>query len=344
VETPAFMPVATQGAVKGLVNEELEAIGFRLLMANTYHLAVRPGIDLIKSLGGLHSYMSWPHMIATDSGGFQALSLARLCEISDRGVVFRSHLDGALHEFTPGGVIRMQEDMGSDIAVCLDECPPCAASAQAVEEAVRRTTAWATICAQARNRRDGMLLGIIQGGLDTELRKRSAGEVGSLGFDGFAIGGLSLGEAKEKTFEIVQLMDAELPVDRLRYLMGVGEPSDILRGIGAGIDLFDCVFPTRVARNGLALTGKGRVVVRNASSSRDKRPLDDECDCLCCRRYSRAYLRHLIHAKEIAGIRLLSLHNLAFMNGLLSSARAAIRAGNFERFMREKLALLSGRD
>jgi len=338
VETPAFMPVATQGAVKALTHEELEGMGFGLIMANTYHLSLRPGIEAIGRLGGLHKFISWPGLIATDSGGFQVFSLAKLREVTENGVAFRSHLDGSLHEFTPEGVVAMQETFGSDLAMCLDVCPPAGAPPAEVERAVVRTTEWARRSVAARQKLPGGLFGIVQGGVDEVLRRRSAGEITGLGFEGYAIGGLSVGEEKEATLRTLALTAGLLPREAPRYLMGVGEPGDVIEAVAAGIDLFDCVFPTRVARNGLALTRQGRLVVRNAPAAGEDGPLDPGCSCLACRRYGRAYLRHLIHAREIAGMRLLTLHNLAFMRDMMEDARSAIRAGGFEAFRRERSA------
>ncbi len=338
VETPAFMPVATQGTVKALLHEELEEAGFKLIMANTYHLAIRPGIDAIERLGGIHKFISWPWLIATDSGGFQVFSLARLCEVSDAGVSFRSHLDGALHEFTPEGVVGMQELFGSDLAMCLDVCPPAGAGRGEVERAVSRTLEWARRSAGARRSRETALFGIVQGGTYPELREASAAGTVALGFDGYAIGGLSVGEPRRAMRDTLAATAPLLPASSPRYLMGVGEPGDVLESVARGVDLFDCVFPTRVARNGLALTRGGRVVVRNAAAAGGEGPLDPECSCPACRRYSQAYLRHLLHAREIAGMRLLTLHNLAFMRDMMDEVRRAIREGKFRDFMERWLA------
>jgi queuine tRNA-ribosyltransferase len=342
VETPAFMPVATQGAVKALVHEEVEALGFRLLMCNAYHLAVRPGPEAIARAGGLHRFIGWPGLIATDSGGFQIMSLSRFRRITDEGAEFKSPLDGATRVFTPESVMALQESFGSDLAMVLDECPPAGGSLAEVEAAVRRTTAWARRAVAARRTGTGALFGIVQGGLDRALRRRSAEEIAALPFDGLAIGGLSVGEPKPAMLEALAFTAPLLPAGRPRYLMGVGEPGDVVEAVGVGVDLFDCVFPTRVARNGLALTRAGRVVVRNAPAATDDRPLDPACGCPACRRYSRSYLRHLLHANEIAGLRLLTVHNLAFMRDWLAECRGAIRAGRFESFRRDALAVWRG--
>jgi len=329
VATPAFMPVATQGAVKAAGHDDVEALGFDLIMCNTYHLAVRPGVEAIERRGGLHRFIGWPHSIATDSGGFQIMSLARFRRIDDEGATFQSPLDGVTRTFTPEGVQGMQEAFGSDLAMVLDECPPAGCSREEAERAVARTTAWASRALAARRGGAGALFGIVQGATDRSLRERSAAEITALPFDGFAIGGLSVGEPKPATLETMAFTAPLLPEGKVRYLMGVGEPGDIADAVAAGIDLFDCVFPTRVARNGLALTREGRVVIRNRPAAEEDGPVDPRCGCPACARYSRAYLRHLIHANEIAGLRLLTLHNLAFMRDFLREARGAIVAGRF---------------
>ncbi len=332
VETPVFMPVATQGAVKCVSNEEMETLAFPLIIANTYHLAVRPGVDLIRRIGGLHEFMSWNGSIATDSGGFQVMSLAGHCRISDEGAVFRAPVDGKRHEFTPENVIGMQAAFGSDMAMVLDECVPLPAPRERLEKAVDRTTLWARRSRATPRGKIGALFGIVQGGCDDRLRERSAKELVALDFDGYAIGGLSVGEEKGDTFRTARTTAALLPPDRPRYLMGVGEPGDVVQAIECGIDMFDCVFPTRVARNGLALTRTGRVCVRNAASAGADGPLDRACKCPACTRYGSAYLRHLIRAREVNGMRLLTLHNLAFMRDLVRDAREAIRNGTFAQF------------
>lgn len=342
VDTPCFMPVATQGTVKAAGHDDIEALGFRLLMCNTYHLAVRPGVEAIGRRGGLHRFIGWPGLIATDSGGFQVMSLARFRTVTDRGAAFRSPLDGVLREFTPENVVAMQETFGSDLMMPLDECPPAGAPREEIERAVARTTAWAARATAARANGRGALFGIVQGAVDAALRRRSAGEITSMPFDAFAIGGLSVGEPRPAMLDTLGLTAPLLPAGRPRYLMGVGEPGDVVEAIGAGVDLFDCVFPTRVARNGLALTRAGRVVVRNAAAAEEDGPLDPACGCAACRRYSRAYVRHLIHANELAGMRLVTIHNLAFMRDLIDGARAAVREGRFAAFARDALAVWRG--
>jgi queuine tRNA-ribosyltransferase len=298
-------------------------------MCNTYHLAVRPGVDAIVRAGGLHKFIGWPGLIATDSGGFQVMSLARFRKVTDEGATFQSPLDGVTRTFTPEGVQGMQEAFGSDLAMVLDECPPAGCSRDEAEASVARTTAWAKRALTARREGVGALFGIVQGSVDLALRERSAGEVTSLPFDGFAIGGLSVGEPKPAMLETLAYTAPLLPEGKVRYLMGVGEPGDVVDAVAAGVDLFDCVFPTRVARNGLALTRAGRVVIRNHAAAAEDGPVDPACDCPACRRYGRAYLRHLIHANELAGLRLLTLHNLAYMRDLLKEAREAVLAGRF---------------
>jgi len=342
VETPAFMQVATQGAIKAAGHDDIERLGFPLIMANTYHLAVRPGLETIRALGGLHAFMGWPGLIATDSGGFQVMSLSQFRTIDDEAVTFRTPLDGSTHRFTPENVVAMQEAFGSDLAMVLDECPHAGCTPAEAESALTRTTSWARRALAARASGIGALFGIIQGGMDRTLRRRSVGEITGLPFDAFAIGGLSVGEPKPVMLETLQFTAPLLPAEKVRYLMGVGEPGDVAEAIAAGVDLFDCVFPTRVARNGLALTRAGRVVVRNAPAAAEAGPLDPDCDCLACRRYSRAYLRHLMHANELAGLRLITIHNLAYMRDLLSGARAAIRAGAFAGWLAEQRRVWRG--
>mgnify|MGYP001564190135 FL=1 len=329
VPTPAFMPVATQGAVKAASHEDVEELGFRLIMCNSYHLAVRPGVDAIARAGGLHKFIGWPGLIATDSGGFQVMSLAQFRKITDEGATFQSPLDGVTRMFTPESVMGLQESFGSDLAMVLDECPPAGCTREAAEASVARTTAWARRAVAARRSGTGALFGIVQGAVDLELRERSVGEVASLPFDGFAIGGLSVGEPKPAMLKTLDFTAPLLPEGKVRYLMGVGEPGDVADAIAAGVDLFDCVFPTRVARNGLALTRAGRVVIRNHAAASEDGPVDPACACPACRRYGRAYLRHLIHANELAGLRLLTLHNLAYMRDLLKEAREAVLEGRF---------------
>ena len=342
VPTPAFMPVGTKATVKTVDPDELRALGTTILLGNTYHLHFRPGEDLIAELGGLHSFMSWDGPILTDSGGFQVFSLRdTLARVDDDGVTFRSIYDGAEVRFTPESVARCQAQLGSDIAMCLDICPPADVGRAALEEAVRRTTLWATR-QRAEPRADGQLLfGIAQGASDPELRRRSIAELVELDFDGYALGGLAIGEERPLMFETTGWAAKLLPEDKPRYFMGIGDPEGILEVIARGVDMFDCVLPTRTARTGSALTWEGRLNLRNAAFARDARPLDEGCTCPACTRFTRAYIRHLINQQELLGLRLLSLHNLRFLLELTANARAAIEQGRFPAFKAEALGRLA---
>jgi queuine tRNA-ribosyltransferase len=342
VPTPAFMPVGTKATVKTVDPDELRALGTTILLGNTYHLHFRPGEELIAELGGLHRFMSWDGPILTDSGGFQVFSLRdTLASVDDDGVTFRSVYDGAAARFTPESVARCQTRLGSDIAMCLDICPPVDVDRAGLAEAVRRTTLWATR-QRAEPRADGQLLfGIAQGGSDPELRRRSIAELVDLDFDGYALGGLAIGEERPLMFETTGWAAELLPEDKPRYFMGIGDPEGILEVIERGIDMFDCVLPTRTARTGSALTWEGRLNLRNAAFARDPRPLDDDCTCPACTRFTRAYIRHLINQQELLGLRLLSLHNLRFLLELTANARAAIEEGRFPAFKAEALGRLA---
>jgi queuine tRNA-ribosyltransferase len=335
VATPAFMPVGTRATVKALASEDLEELGVELVLANTYHLYLRPGVERIAAFGGLHRFMSWEGALLTDSGGFQVMSLAALNSVDDDGVTFRSHLDGSLHRFTPEMAARVQAELGADIIMCLDQCLHAGAERSEHEQAVARTTAWARRCRAVYGTRFSTydhpqwLFGIVQGGTDRGLRQRSAHEIQALDFPGYAIGGLAVGEPKQALLDTVQWMDEVLDATKPRYLMGVGYPEDLVRCVSRGVDLFDCVLPTRNARNGMAFTRRGRVVVRNATYADDGSPLDPECGCRVCRRYSRAYIRHLHQAGEILAARLLTYHNVFFYSELMRAMRAAIAAGRF---------------
>jgi queuine tRNA-ribosyltransferase len=325
VRTPAFMPVGTKGTVKSVDPGELRALGTQILLGNTYHLHFRPGEDVVAGLGGLHAFMGWDGPILTDSGGFQVFSLRdTLLEADDDGVTFRSVYDGRPERFTPELAARIQAGLGSDVAMCLDICPPAGVARSELAEAVRRTTLW------ARRQRDlprapGQLrFAITQGGLDAELRRRSSEELVPLGFDGYAIGGLSVGEERAPMLAATDEAAALLPEEKPRYFMGIGDPEGVLEVIRRGVDMFDCVLPTRTARTGSALTWEGRLNLRNARFARDPRPLDEGCACPACTRFSRAYLRHLVNQRELLGLRLLSLHNLRFLVDLVSAARQAI--------------------
>jgi queuine tRNA-ribosyltransferase len=332
VETPEFMPVGTQATVKGVLPEQLYALGAQIILGNTYHLALRPGDERIARLGGLHRFMNWNRPILTDSGGFQVFSLADLRKLTDAGVTFRSHIDGRLLELTPESAVRIQEHLGSDIAMCLDECPAGNADSAKLREAVRRTILWAERCRSAHRRSDQVLFGIVQGGTDVELRRECAAALLALDFAGYALGGFSVGESPTAMRAALEPSAAALPADKPRYLMGVGRPSDLLDAVAAGIDLFDCVMPTRNARNASAFTADGPIRLRNARHQDDPRPLEADCDCPCCRQFSRAYLHHLFASGEMLGPVLLTLHNLAYYLRLMRDVRSAIERREFAAF------------
>ena len=335
VLTPCFMPVGTKATVKAVLPPALRAVGAQVVLANTYHLYLRPGVELVRAHGGLHGFMGWPGTILTDSGGFQVFSLADTRIVSDDGVEFTSVYDGSRHEFTPALAVAAQEALGADIVMCFDECAPGTLGRDEIERAVARTSRWAAECRAAQTRDDQLLVGIVQGGVDDELRRRSAAELVALDFGAYAIGGLSVGERGDQMLATVSLMDELLPADRFRYFMGIGDPEGILDVIARGVDLFDCVLPTRLARTGAAFTSRGRVNLRNARYADDLGPLDPDCDCPCCRGYTRAYLRHLVNQKEIAGMQLVSEHNLRVLVRLCERARVAIQADAFDEFVSE---------
>jgi len=332
VATPVFMPVGSQATVKALIPEELKDIGFPMILANTYHLYLRPGIPVMEKMGGLHEFMHWDRAILTDSGGYQVFSLAPLRKINDDGVIFRSHIDGSQHLLTPELAIQFQESIGADIIMVLDECPAHDAGFDKVREAMERTHRWAERCQKAQRRNDQALYAIVQGGVYSRLRHQSVENLASLDFAGYAIGGLSIGEAKETTFDITEETAALLPVDKPRYLMGVGSPEDIIEGIARGIDIFDSAMPTRIARNGALFTREGRHNIGNAAYKLDEQPIDPACDCYTCRTFSAAYLHHLFNSNELLAYRLATIHNLAFINNLVSGARSAILDGTFSAF------------
>ncbi|HEY6960399.1 MAG TPA: tRNA guanosine(34) transglycosylase Tgt [Gaiellaceae bacterium] len=342
IRTPVFMPVGTKATVKTLHPDEVSDLGAQILLGNTYHLHFRPGDELIRDLGGLHRFMAWDRPILTDSGGFQVFSLRdTIARVDDEGVTFRNVYDGSETHFTPELAARIQQNLGSDIAMCLDQVPPAGISRRALVDAVRRTTAWAERQRYAP-RADGQLrFGIAQGGVDPELRRRSTEEIASLDFDGNAIGGLAIGEDRGAMFETTDWATALLPADKPRYFMGIGDPEGILEVIEAGVDMFDCVLPTRTARTGSALTGHGRINLRNARFARDERPLEEGCDCPACTRFTRAYIRHLVNQNELLGLRLLSLHNLRFLIELTRGAREAIERGVFDRYKDDALERLT---
>jgi queuine tRNA-ribosyltransferase len=342
VPTPAFMPVGTKGTVKTVDPDELRAIGTTVLLGNTYHLHFRPGEEVVAALGGLHRFMGWDGPILTDSGGFQVFSLRdTITNVDDDGVTFRSVYDGAPARLTPELVAGIQAKLRSDIAMCLDICPPVNVARAALAEAVRRTTLWARRQYAAPRPSGQLLFGIAQGASDEELRRRSIAEVTELGFDGYALGGLAIGEERPLMFETTAWAAELLPDDRPRYFMGIGDPEGVLEVIERGVDMFDCVLPTRTARTGSALTWEGRLNLRNAAFARDPRPLDESCSCPTCARFSRAYLRHLVNQNELLGLRLLSLHNLRFLLELTAGARAAIERGAFGSYKSEALGRLA---
>jgi queuine tRNA-ribosyltransferase len=343
IRTPAFMPVGTKGTVKSLHPDEVRALGADVILGNTYHLHFKPGEDVIEALGGLHAFSGWDGPILTDSGGFQVFSLRdTIVALDDDGVTFRSVYDGAEDRFTPAGAAEIQRRLGSDIAMCLDVCLPAGAPASEIERAVRITTQWAERQVDAPRAPGQLRFGITQGATDAELRSRSIDDITAFDFDGYALGGLAVGEAKDEMLDCVEWSAPRLPVAKPRYFMGIGDPEGILDVVARGVDMFDCVLPTRTARTGSALTWEGRLNLRNAAYRTDARPLDPDCACPACERFSRAYVRHLVTQREMLGLRLLSLHNLRFVLDLTAGARAAIEQGTFSSFRDEALARLAG--
>jgi len=338
IETPVFMPVGTQATVKGLTPDMLRAVNARIILGNTYHLALRPGDELVAELGGLHRFMAWDRPILTDSGGFQVFSLATQVTITDNGARFRSHIDGAPLELTPERAVEIQQNLGSDIAMVLDQCPPGDAGREAVQTAVRRSIVWAARCKAHHSRPDQAQFAIVQGGTDLLLRAECARELVDMDFPGYALGGFSVGEGPEAMHAALPECAGLLPVDKPRYLMGVGRPEDLLAGVAAGIDMFDCVMPTRNGRNALAFTNDGPIRLRNAKHRRDPTPVESDCPCLCCETFSRAYLHHLFAADEMLGPTLLSLHNISFYLRLMADARRAVASGGFAAFRADRLA------
>ncbi len=342
LETPFFMPVGTNGTVKTLSSEDLTEIGAGVVLSNTYHLFVRPGVEVIAAAGGLHRFMGWDHPILTDSGGYQVFSLAKLRRVSDEGVEFQSPMDGAAHFLSPEDVLSIEKILGSDIVMPLDECVAYPCERPKAEEALHRTTRWAGRSRESFFNGQGpssrqLLFGIIQGSVYEDLRKESARQITALGFDGYAIGGLSVGEPQELMFTTLNWVESLLPKEKPRYFMGLGMPDQIVRAVGLGMDMFDTSIPTRYGRNGTAFTHEGRVVVRNSQYTKDTRPLDEACGCLVCRRYTRSYIRHLVNTSEILGLRLLSYHNVYFYVDLMRDIRRAIRENRFPEFQREFL-------
>jgi len=335
IETPAFMPVGSQGTVKGLHPDEVRECGFQMILANAYHLFLRPGHERIEELGGLHEFMQWPGAILTDSGGYQMVSLAQLCEISEEGMGFRSHLNGDWHLLSPEKSMAIQVALGSDIMMVLDHCPTFPCTEVQARDALQRTTRWARRCRVAPQKDHQWLFGIIQGGVFPQLRRESTQELVELDMDGYALGGLSLGEEKPAMLEMIETVVELLPPERPRYLMGVGLPEDIVEGVARGLDLFDCVIPTRHGRTGWLFTTTGRVLIKQAQYAQDPNPIDSDCPCPVCQRFSRAYLRHLFISQEMLGVRLNTLHNLWYYANLLKELRQAIRDHRFDDYRKE---------
>ena len=335
VPTPFFMPVATQGSVKTVDPADLRGVGANIVLGNTYHLSLRPGTELLESMGGLHGFMRWDGPILTDSGGFQGFSLEHLRKIDDDGILFKSHIDGSPHKFTPESTVHAQEQIGADIIMPLDMCVAADASRDEVELAMRRTTKWEARCREAHAREDQLLFGIVQGGMFDELRERSADQIVSLDFPGYAIGGLSVGESKSEMYGMTELTAALLPIESPRYLMGVGSPEDLVESVARGIDMFDCVLPTRIARNGALFSRDGRINIYSAPHRARDESLEPGCDCYTCRTFSAAYLHHLFKSKELLGYRLATIHNLRFILRMMEEMRDAIVAGTFEEYRRD---------
>lgn len=335
-DTPAFMPVGTQASVKGMSPDEMKDVGAQIILSNTYHLYMRPGHEIVREAGGLHSFMSWDRPILTDSGGFQVFSLSGLRDIKEDGVTFKSHIDGSSHLFTPEKAVEIQNALGPDIIMAFDECIPYPCEFEYAKKAMERTARWAERCRLAhKNTERQALFGIVQGGTYPELRRLSANRLVELGFPGYAIGGLSVGEPAGIMYEVLECTVPHLPEEKPRYLMGVGSPDYLIEGAIRGIDMFDCVLPTRIGRNGTVMTNRGRLIVRDAKYSRDFTPLDPECDCYVCRNFTRAYIRHLLKAGEILGLRLTTWHNLKFLLDLMKKVRQAIIEDSLGDFRKE---------
>jgi len=338
VETPVFMPVGTQGSVKALDPRELEEVGTQIILGNTYHLFIRPGLDIINEAGGLHSFINWPKPILTDSGGFQVFSLAKIRKIRPHGVEFRSHLDGSLLFLGPREAMEIQRMLGSDIAMVFDDCPPHTATAKEVRSAVERTIRWAEECREQPRAKRQMIFGIVQGGSHPVLREECARAIVGLEFDGYAIGGVSVGEPEPEMFKAVEYTVPFLPENQPRYAMGLGTPAQIMELIARGVDMFDCVLPTRVARNGTAFTRKGTISIKGGAFKRDWSPIEEGCTCYACRHFTRAYLRHLLNVNEILGLRMLSVHNSHLFASVVADARTHLMAGTFADYHREFIA------
>lgn len=343
LSTPVFAPVGTQATVKSLTPAQVEELGAQMVLANTYHLFLRPGEELVAGLGGLHNFMRWNKPILTDSGGFQVFSLTQTRKIDEDGVSFKSHIDGSIKRLSPETSIQVQEKLGADIIMAFDECAV-PTDYDYSRLAMRRTHAWARRCLEAKTRGDQALFGIVQGGVFSDLRAESAREISAMGFPGHAIGGLSVGESKADMYRTIAEVNSILPEDKPRYLMGVGTPEDLIEGVRRGVDIFDCVLPTRLARHNSAMTMRGRLNLMNAGFARDERPIDPDCGCYTCRQFSRAYLRHLVNAKEMLAATLLSIHNLYTLVHLTEQMRQAIVEGNFEQFAQNSLAQLGNKE
>ena len=339
VETPVFMPVGTQATVKAMAPDELVSVGAKLILSNAYHLYLRPGADLVAAHGGLHGFMQWEGPILTDSGGYQVFSLGDLRTIREEGVTFRSHIDGSTHLFTPEGVMGIEEKLGADIVMTFDECIPWPATHAYAAEATARTSRWARRCKEAHRREDQSLFGIVQGGMYKDLRTDSVNELTEMDFPGYGIGGLSVGEDKPLMYDILEHTAPQLPQDKPRYLMGVGSPDCLVESVLRGVDMFDCVLPTRIARNGAMFSSRGRISIRNASYKDDMRPPDELCDCYTCRHFTRAYIRHLFIAGEILGARLATIHNLRYLMNLMAELRLAIKEGRLAEVAKAQLAI-----
>jgi len=344
VDTPVFMPVGTRAAVKTMSPDELKKIGAQIILSNTYHLYLRPGHELIKEAGGLHKFMNWDRPILTDSGGFQIFSLGETFKITDEGVNFKSIIDGSSHFLTPEMAIEIQNDLGADIIMILDECSPYPSEYKNIKEAVERTLQWAKRCKKSHHSEEQALFGIVQGGVHSDLRKYSAQNTVEIGFPGYGIGGFSVGEPHDMMFEILEDTISYLPEDKPHYLMGVGNPTSILEAIGLGVDMFDCVLPTRIARNGTVFISTGKLNIKNSSHAKDFGPLDPNCDCYVCQNFSRAYLRHIFKVGEILALRLLTWHNLYFVFNLIDRAGKAIAGNSFLDFKKSFIGQYTGED
>ncbi len=341
IETPVFMPVGTQATVKTMTPDELKENNAQIILGNTYHLYLRPGHELVKEAGGLHKFMNWDRPILTDSGGFQVFSLGELRKIKEEGVTFRSHLDGSKHLFSPERVMEIEEAIGADIAMAFDECTPYPADYDYAKRSMERTTRWLERCIKAHTREDQALFGIIQGSMYKDLRTESAKEITSFDLPGYAIGGLSVGEPAEVMYEMLDINTDIMPINKPRYLMGVGAADNLVEGVKRGVDMFDCVLPTRIARNGTVMTKHGKLVVRNAEYAHDFRPLEEGCGCYACRNFTRAYIRHLIKSGEVLGIRLTTIHNIYFLTNLMKEIRNAILQDRYPEFITEFYANFS---